>query len=49
LRRVSLVLMVPLAALFALSQTSCGGKEGQRIFIKLYTSCNMQGTLEPCG
>jgi hypothetical protein len=36
-------------AFLALSQGSCGKKGGETTFIKLYTSCNIQGGLEPCG
>jgi hypothetical protein len=49
LRHVSLASIVILVALLALSQASCGGKGGETTFIKMFTSCNLQGGLEPCG
>jgi hypothetical protein len=36
-------------ALVGLLQTSCAKKGDDRTFLKLYTSCNMMGGLEPCG
>jgi len=36
-------------ALIGLLQTSCAKKGDERTFLKLYTSCNIMGSLEPCG
>lgn len=36
-------------ALTGVLLTSCGKKGDERTFLKLYTSCNMMGSLEPCG
>ena len=36
-------------ALMGLLQTSCAEKGAEGAFLKLYTSCNILGSLEPCG
>jgi hypothetical protein len=38
-----------LVALAGLLQTSCSKKGQDHMFLKLYTSANMVGTIEPCG
>ncbi len=36
-------------ALVGMLQTSCTKKGGEHVFLRMYTSCNMIGGLEPCG
>lgn len=49
MNRVLTLSLSLIVALIGLSQTSCSKKAGQHIFLKLYTSCNLMGSLEPCG
>jgi hypothetical protein len=37
------------AALVGLLQTSCSKSGEDHLFLKVYTSSNMVGTIEPCG
>jgi hypothetical protein len=49
LKQVVTVAVGLLVALAALMQTSCSKKGQDHVFVKLYTSANMVGTIEPCG
>jgi hypothetical protein len=49
LRRTTALGLGLLLALAGMLQTSCANKGEERTFLKLYTSCNMMGSLEPCG
>jgi len=48
LRRLA-VLVASGAAVISLFLGSCTRGGGEHVFLKMYTSCNMIGSLEPCG
>ena len=49
LRGVLTIGMALLVAVAGLLQASCSRKGQEHVFLKLYTSANMMGGIEPCG
>jgi len=49
LKRVLAIVLGMVLTLSFLLSASCSKKGGKHVFLKMYTSCNMIGSLEPCG